>query len=277
MPDQAYDLRKLAVCRRPAPSSRTGRATVVAVGGGKGGVGTTTVALNLAAALAESGRRTMFIDADPRGADSLRVGSSGAYTRPSPVLKLMPGGREWRPTNGRGTEAAGRLLDSIDDGQTDADAAVIDVGNTIDRAVGAICRRADRVLVVVTPNPAAVLGAYAALATLTVGIGREHGGQPPWPAERLNVLMNMASNVKTATAAYERLAWTARRLLGLSLRSVGCMPTAVDPTADGNAELCLNVRTLPVDTVRKLLVSGDVLNWRKETDFSGEFVRPAPV
>jgi ATP-binding protein involved in chromosome partitioning len=47
--------------------------TTVVVAGGKGGVGKTTVAVNLALSLARSGLRTGLLDADVHGPDSLRM------------------------------------------------------------------------------------------------------------------------------------------------------------------------------------------------------------
>ena len=90
MPDQAYDLRQLAthrqharegvrhrLCEAPSgpfrqtvPGTFAGRPALLAVAGGKGGVGTTTVALGLARALARTGKRIMLVDADARGGDA---------------------------------------------------------------------------------------------------------------------------------------------------------------------------------------------------------------
>ena len=51
----------------PAPASIPGVSKIVAVGSGKGGVGKTTVAVNLALALSRLGQRVGLIDADIYG------------------------------------------------------------------------------------------------------------------------------------------------------------------------------------------------------------------
>jgi flagellar biosynthesis protein FlhG len=162
----------MAVLRKPAVPQ------IVAVGGGKGGVGKSTVALNLALALARLGHRVTLVDAD-LGAANLhtmlgvvnpttglgdfldhRVDTLDALkaTVVVPTLSLVSGTSRPGAAN-LGKRDKLRMLDAI--AHLDADCVVIDVGAGSSFNVVDFVAAADHKLVVMTPQLPSLHNAYA--------------------------------------------------------------------------------------------------------------------
>jgi ATP-binding protein involved in chromosome partitioning len=81
------------VRRPPAPSTQALQnvRNIIAVGSGKGGVGKSTVAANLAASLAKSGARVGLLDADIYGPSIPIMMQSGRPAEPQPNNSIEPG------------------------------------------------------------------------------------------------------------------------------------------------------------------------------------------
>jgi len=245
MPDQANRLRLLmrAGVRDLAP--RPGRVNApqrIVVASGKGGVGTTTVAVNVAVSLARDGRRTVLVDADLGRADATSLcRASDLYT----VGDVLAGRRGVHETLARGPAgvqvlpgawamgdlecepaAQQRLLDELTRLGPHAEYIVIDAGNSLNRIAGRFWQAADRVLVVTSPEAVSVTNAYAAIKLLA----------PPGRETPIQTVVNLAPSAAVAGETGRRLARACRRFLGLVVDDGCYLPLDPAIAAAGKAQ-----------------------------------------
>jgi len=145
---------------------------VVAVGGGKGGVGNTLVALGLATFIAQLGKKVLLVDAHPRAATlgtilgvarNPRMQAPWAPTAPIarghetvvPGLRLLEASREVGLPAVRGVRRPRELA-----ARSPADLVVIDLGAGVSPRVVDAMIDADALITVTSPEPTAVEAVY---------------------------------------------------------------------------------------------------------------------
>ncbi|MCG3180653.1 MAG: Flagellum site-determining protein YlxH [Phycisphaerae bacterium] len=210
----------------PAPRPR-----VLAVASGKGGVGKSCVAANVAYCMARAGRRVLLIDADMGLANldlimgltpALNLGhvvegraDLGATLMEGPGgLLFLPGASGLSHLADLDDARRAGLLAELMDLERSADLIVIDTGAGISRNVIAFAHAADEVMVVTTPEPTAMTDGYALIKVLA----REgYDG-------RVGVLVNQANDRAEGRAVYSRIAKTASRFLGWRVLDLGHLP-----------------------------------------------------
>ncbi|MFW6133852.1 MAG: MinD/ParA family protein [Planctomycetota bacterium] len=218
--DQAGKLRRLM---RDVRSTRT-----IAVASGKGGVGKSNVALNLAILLSAGGNRVALVDADlglanldvlldvTAGYDLSHVVAGSK--RLGEVIVDLPCGVQLvcgasgleRMTRLSEFEQR-RLVEELTALEADNDFIVVDCGAGIGPATLRFAASADNAIVVATPEPTAVTDAYAVVKLL---VRHEYEG-------RLSLLTNMVADRHEGRATYERFSHVARQFLGASVLDAG--------------------------------------------------------
>jgi len=218
--DQATSLRTLVRERR--------RAMVVAITSGKGGVGKSNIAVNLAIQLAGAGKNVVLLDADLGLANAdvlcnidLPYNLSHVIARKRElcdVLVKAPGGFELiGGASGLARMAdlsdhdRQRLISALGELEERADLILIDTGAGISPNVLSFTRAADEVLVVTTPEPTAITDAYAVVKV----ISREQSQR------RVSLLVNQVRSAAEAGVVHDRIAKVARQFLGVSVFDAG--------------------------------------------------------
>ena len=218
------------VVDHPARWSRPGARTI-AIASGKGGVGKSNLAANLAVALGERGAKVLLVDADLAQASldlllglhprfDLQHVLAGERTLED-ILVHGPQGVRLIPASSGVPDLADLddyrrecLLRGLGTLSPGADLILIDTASGVSRTVTSFCLAADEVLVVTTPEMPAFSDAYSLIKVLhALGVAR-----PP------RLLVNMAGTAEEAEETSHRIRLVARRFLSLDLEAWGYVP-----------------------------------------------------
>jgi flagellar biosynthesis protein FlhG len=220
--DQADGLRRMI---QPRPVK------VIAVTGGKGGIGKTNVSVNLAITLARQNRNVMLMDADfglanvdvLLGLDSRQNMShviAGECSLEEIIvdgpsgLKIIPSASGNNSMLNLSTVEHGGLIRAFSELTHDVDILLVDTAAGISEGVVTYIRAAHEVIVVVCDEPASLTDAYALIKVMN----RYHG------VYRFHVLANMTSNVHEGRNLFGKLSKVAQRFLDVSLTYAGAIP-----------------------------------------------------
>ena len=204
---------------------------VIAVTGGKGGVGKSNVSINLSVCLAQMGRRVALLDADlglanidillgltpKRNLEDVLSGDCSLLDimlNGPAGIRIIPASSGTQKMTMLGSMEHAGLIHAFSEISDQIDVLVIDTAAGISDSVVSFVRAAQEVLVVVCDEPSSITDAYALIKLLN----KEYG------VDRFRVVANMTRSTQEGRNLYNKLTQVAERFLDVTLQYVGHIP-----------------------------------------------------
>lgn len=204
---------------------------VIAVTGGKGGVGKSNISVNLSLALAAMSRRVVLMDADLglanidillgiRAEKTIADVLSGECDLRDILIKgpggirIVPAASGVQHMASLNAQQHGAMIQAFSDLEDQLDVLVIDTAAGISDTVVSFVRAAQEVLVVVCDEPSSITDAYALIKLLN----KEYG------LVRFRVIANMVGSPKEGHNLFIKLSGVCERFLDVTMQYVGAVP-----------------------------------------------------
>lgn len=204
---------------------------VIAVTGGKGGVGKTNISVNLGAALSSRGNRVVLLDGDmglanidvvlglTPGKNIADVLSGESNLQDVMVegplgMKVIPAASGVQNMVNLSSAQHSGIIHAFSELGDQLDVLIIDTAAGISSDVVNFVKASQEVLVVVCDEPASVTDAYALIKMLNT----EHG------MENFRVLSNMVRSDQEGMSLFSKLQKVTSRFLDINIQYAGCIP-----------------------------------------------------
>ncbi len=229
--DQAENLRK------KVKKQKTQRkiAKIITITSGKGGVGKSSIAVNLAIALHRKGIKVIILDGDFGLANvEIMLGIRPKYN----LADLMFRGKDLRDIITQGPEGIGfisggsgiqelsnlsreqilYLLGKLIELDEIADVIIIDTGAGINETVMEFAAASSEILLVATPEPTSITDSYALLKALNRKKDYDMDGLI------IKMIANQVSSHREGEDLYEKLSIVVNKFLDIELNFLGAIP-----------------------------------------------------
>lgn len=233
--DQAENLRNQVRANTQQSSIKPQIARVITVTSGKGGVGKSSVSINLAIQLSRQGKKVIVFDADFGLANiEVMLGLRPEYN----LADLMFRGKTLKDIITYGPENIGfisggsginelanmtkeqiySLIQRLYELDNMADIIIVDTGAGISEAVLEFVAASEEVLLVATPEPTSITDAYALLKTLN----RNTSYAPEKTV--IKMIANEIRSPKEAEELFEKLSIVVNKFLNIDVEFLGSIP-----------------------------------------------------
>lgn len=220
-----------SVVQQAAPAHAITPTRVIAVTSGKGGVGKTTVSINLAVALGAAGHQVVLLDADLGLANvDVLLGLTPGRTLNEVIggecsladvmldgpagIRIVPAASGIQGMAELDTFARNGLIRAFSELEQSMDFMIVDTAAGIAANTLDFCAASQEVLVVVCDDPASITDAYATIKVLSQSSAQH----------RFRIVVNMTQDEDTGLRLFRRLLEVADRYLNVSLDYAGHIP-----------------------------------------------------